>query len=449
MTKFKGRKIAFDILNRVCWNGGYSNILLSGIQDKNDVSREDVSACVNLVYGVLRNITLIDEVLKSKSLKNKLALSPPVMTAARMAGFELLFMTSVPPYAVVSYYVEMAKESGSSGEAKFLNACLRKVVPEDAQTVIEKKKTDAEKLALQFSQPLWFVKEIIRDYTIDKAREILGAANEPQPSYYRLNSSRTDVHAFTESYAYKYSGLQVADSPSSCFCIEPGKGGFPKSFFNSGTISPQDRSTQFVPYFLNPSEGESILDLCCGSGVKTLQIAEMTNSTASITAVDIVEQKLKNLASEMARLNLSGIKMVIADIASGPELGKFDKVLLDAPCSGSGTLRRRPEIRMRLSKENVIDMNLIQDKLLDAAAMYVNKGGTLGYSTCSILKKENENRIFSFLKRNSEFRISSEIVCYNVPDLLTVAVKNEYGVTFLPHLTNACGSFVSIIKRVG
>jgi 16S rRNA (cytosine967-C5)-methyltransferase len=284
-------------------------------------------------------------------------------------------------------------------------------------------------------------------YSIEKAKQILRANNNPQPSYFRVNVNRMSVDDFMAASEYNHRGFEKTESPPACVMFQHGRGGFPAREHESGWLTPQDRSTQFIPYYLMLEKGDRVLDLCCGSGIKTAQMIEIAPEDVEVTAVDRFSHKLASLENELSRLGLSRIATVEADITDKPCLGEFNKILLDAPCSNSGTVRRRPEIKYRMREADISELTATQDSLLDAASGYMTSGGSLVYSTCSILPIENDRRIEGFLYRHPEFELATGEIESSLRFVSPRARLDKYGVTFFPNSTNACGTYVCVVRK--
>jgi 16S rRNA (cytosine967-C5)-methyltransferase len=444
---YRGRRLAFEILNRVLLGGGYSNVLLAGALAGDELTIEDKSAATNLVYGVLRNLTLLDEIFRSKTEKGRLDLSPKALTLGRMAIYEILFSQSVPQYASVSEYVKMSKAESTGRESQFLNACLRQVKRTDGEGAVKYLKNPVSRMALRYSHPDWITGALFEIYGEEETSHILCADNNPQPSYFRVNVVRVSVEELMSASEYLRREFQACGSPPNCVFLPHGSGGFPGKEYESGWITPQDRSTQFVPFYLQPQPGDDILDLCCGAGIKSTQIMELMAGQGRVVAVDLFPHKLESLKAEAARLGLGGIETAEADIEKTSVPGTFDKVLLDAPCTGSGTFRRRPEIRFRLKESDVPEITAKQDRLLSAAGGHVAPGGILVYATCSILRRENEERVEKFLGGHGEFAPATAEIERKLPFVLSGFHRNRLGTTFLPVAVNGCGAFVSVLRR--
>ncbi len=449
---YHGRKIAFKALRRILYGGAFSNIISRKTIESEGASPDDNRAAVNLIYGVLRNHRLIDEVLKSKSKRKKLTLSHGALLLARMAAYELLFMDKVPGYASVSEYMKMARGVCGRRESGFMNACLRQVAPDDIDVLLKSAENEIEAIALKYSHPEWLTEKLAGTYGMKKTKAVLEANNTPQDTFFRMNRTKISIKDKEELKGEKperICNFNRVNSPPFCVCIPPGSGAFPAKEYNAGLMTAQDRSSQYIAYFAAPGDGERILDLCCGSGIKTTQLAELA-PCASITASDVHAHKLKALKAEFNRLGIDddNIEIFCGDMAKKHDLGTFDCVLLDAPCSGSGTLRRKPELKMRITEEDVRQLSDLQARLLDAAAGYVRSGGRIVYSTCSVLPEENQVLIEHFLDSHSAFENVTKETVSKLPFSTDAFIHDGIGVTFLPCDTRACGGYISVLRAI-
>ncbi len=446
-TSFKGRMVAAKALSRIITGGSYSNIVLKNLHDDPALAPRDRTVATSLVLGTLRNLTLIDEILRSKSKNHKLTLSPMNLIYARLCVYEIIFMSKIPQYASVFKYVDFAMKANAHQEARFMNACLRKVTPDDITAVLAAKASIDERLATEFSYPLWMVQLLIERHGEEETRSVLRAGNNPQPTYFRVNCIRATDLIERNTEKRDVFGLEKVTAPKYCLRLAPGKSTFPHDEYNNGLITPQDRSTQFPAHLLAPSSGERVLDMCCGSGIKTTQLAELSGNAADITAIDIHSHKLESLRAEAARLGITCITPVTVDATDCSHLGSFDKILLDAPCSGTGAVRRRPEIKSRVDASTVSRLATLQDALLSSAASRLNPGGTLVYSTCSILDVENGERIEKLIHSDSSLHADPGIFERLYPPASILGSGDGAGFILLPSRSNACGGYVAVIRK--
>ena len=442
-NRIPSRDAAFRVLDRVIHGGAFSNLALQAALEKHNLRPSARGNTTYLVYGVLRNLTLLDEVFRARTRKGRLDASAAVLLMARLAVYEILFQKKVPEYATISNYVTMASKKCSSAEAKFLNACLRRIKKTDVDHLLNKEKDPIRRCALEFSHPEWFVRTVFQTYGEGPGIKMLRANNIGMPTYYRVNTTRTSTQEILDLFHSLQLDVNAAPAPEGCIYVKSGQGYYPQREYEAGALTPQDLSTQIVAHVAAPQPGEQVLDLCCGRGTKSTHLAELMNNSGRVVAVDRFDHKIELLKKDARRLGLTIIEPRAADILGAKDLGEFDCVLLDAPCTGTGTVRRRPEIKHRLRPEDVVEMAALQRRLLSAAAACVRPGGRLVYATCSVLRDENDDVIEWFLENHPEFELDRAAMANgNVP-----CERTPFSRVFLPHQTRACAMAVSALIR--
>ena len=448
VREYRSREITYQVLHRVMFGGAYSNLVLQGALDreKEPLLPEERRAITFLFYGVLRNFFLLDAIFRSKAHRGKLSVSPSLRLLAWMAIFELLYQKRIPRYATLSEYGKMALEKCSLHESKFLTACLGKVSTKDVEPLVRVAGSKAARMALEFSHPEWFVASVLKVYGEIECLKMLRTNNLGMPAYYRVNTTRFSVRELIELFDQTQRIiLKTVHHLPGCVYFKVGETYYPRREYEGGWLTPQDFSTQIVAHAVAPRPGESVLDLCCGRGTKATHLAELMKNTGSVTACDKFEHKIDLLKADAQRLGLSIIEPHVADVTARPDLGLFDRVLLDAPCSGTGTFRRRPEIKQRLRPEDIGQLMDLQKELLDAAASYVRPGGRLVYSTCSVLPEENDDIAGRFLEKHTEFSsVAEPVEISRIP-----GQRTPFGKVFLSHQTQACASAVYVMNKRG
>jgi 16S rRNA (cytosine967-C5)-methyltransferase len=440
---YKGRKTAYRVLHRVLNGGAYSNIVLNNVLEDKSLTPGDRRTTTFLVYGVLRNLNLLDAVFRSKARKGKITATPALLLASRMAIFEILFQKKIPKYATISEYMKLASAECSKGETRFLNACLRRVSYKDMTMLLEDAENDVQRMALEFSCPDWFIESVLEYYGTEETLKMLRTGNLGMPSYYRVNRIRTSTAEIMEMYAMQHLEVNASSHIRDCIYFKAGQGHHPSREYGAGWLTPQDASTQIIAHAVAPQPGEEILDMCCGRGTKAAHMAELMGNRGRIYACDIHAHKTALLGQEAERLGINIIDAHTADATDIGELGLFDRVLVDTPCSGTGTFRRRPELKQRLRPADVIELMRLQRRLLDSAAQHVKPGGRLVYATCSVLPEENDDMAADFLERHDAFLpVRDEPAIADIPQF-----KTPFGSIFLPHQVQACGAAVYIMVR--
>jgi 16S rRNA (cytosine967-C5)-methyltransferase len=385
------RRIAFEVLRRVEQEGAYaSDLLHAGLGA--EVRTEDAGLTTELVLGVLRWRRLLDFLLEQQLKKPVGRLDLAVALALRMGLYQLRFLGRVPVRAAVNESVELVKRARKTSAATLVNAVLRRAAGEAQTAAAELLPADilgAVRLGLLHSHPTWIVERWVARFGEARAAGLLEADNRAP----RLSCA---LHDWTQQQEI-FDGLRAAG-----LRVEPGnilRSAFAVSggnvtrtaAFRTGAISIQDEASQVVPLLLGVHKGERVLDMCAAPGGKTSALARTAGRAGLVVAADLHAHRLRGMREQFARLGLSTVRLVELDAAGSLPFGvKFDRILVDAPCSGSGTFGRHPEIRWRLKAEALVDFHSLQVSLLKSGLERLAPGGRLVYSTCSLEAEENE-----------------------------------------------------------
>jgi 16S rRNA (cytosine967-C5)-methyltransferase len=399
------RRDAFEILRRVEEAGAYASILLERRAAAYGDPR-DAGLLTELVLGVLRRRSALDHAVMGASSRPLAEIDRAVLTALRLGAYALLFLDRVPDFAAVDTAVSLVRAAGRNRAAGFANGVLRKIAREGrALLPVEPAQGDLEGLALARSHPLWWVRRQAALRGPIAAAALLEADNQPAATVLApvLRISSGAVLAATLARE----GVSVEPCrfvPSALRVVA----GVPQrtSAFREGAFWIQDEASQLTVAMLGPAIGPRVADLCAAPGGKTLGLAARVSRGGIVVAADRSLGRLKRAASAFARVHVAGVACVVADLTRFPGTlaGEFDDVLVDAPCSGTGTFRRHPEIRWRLVAADLAALAARQSSLLDAAASLVAPGGRIVYSVCSMEPEEGEQVIEAFLTRQPAFR---------------------------------------------
>ena len=389
------RTAAALILKRILENREPLSLLLPEYSEK--ISQGSYPWLMAAVAGTLRHFSFISEAAGSLMRKKPSGRKSAVYFLVLSGVHELLFMNT-EEYAAVSESVESARELKFPEMSGMVNGILRNILR-------EKKELSAK--ALEFTAedelPGWLRESLIKDYGAEAAASFADDAQREPPMWVRINAGKLSREKFREGLESCGSGEKSFIAPSAVLLSKP----LPVErlpFFREGLVTVQDISAQKSVWYLAPENGERILDMCAAPGGKTSEILELTGNTASVTALDISKSRVKRLEENLRRLSIS-VTCLAADARRTDEWwdGKpFDRVLLDAPCSGTGVIRRHPDIRFIRTPDDIDKLAVSQKELMDTAWSVLKPGGALLYSTCSVMKKENELQAESFLKRHPD-----------------------------------------------
>ncbi len=404
------RKIAFDVLREVASQGAYASELLYTRMGPT-MSRADAGLATELTLGVLRWQGLLDFLLQRNLDRPVERLDLEVLLALRMGLYQLRFLERVPAHAAVSESVELAKRARKHSASSFVNAVLRKAT-RDAKISGEQLTkllpgNDAQRLAILYSHPAWLVERWVTAYGAERTTALLEANNQPAGLSCALLDSQEDATAIADSL--KADGLVAAPGRwlRSALTISNGNPSASKAF-QQGKISFQDEASQMVAHLVDAQPGQRVLDLCSAPGGKTTILARSTMPGGQVTATDLHEHRLRSTRQQLARTATHNVTLVALDATQPlPFAQPFDRILLDAPCSGTGTLARNPEIRWRLKPADLLNAQRQQTTMLRQALTILPPGGRLVYATCSLEPEENDQVVQDALPAATGLRIVS------------------------------------------
>jgi len=391
----KPRTIAYDILCDVYLNGQFANLALK--QSLQSVPDQDKNLISALVYTTLRHqiaaraqwIDLVETKPKEK-----------IGLILDLAVIQLFYFDRLPQYAVVDESVALAKKDHISS-AGLVNAVLRKVVERG-----QKELTGTDEIATQalnLSIPLWIYKLWVKQFGQDKAYKIAASMNEEGQLTARINTLKADPNEI-------YADERVNKGSLSPLAIRSSAALLNSEWFKEGKIVIQDESSQLVSVFTGVKANDRVLDLCSAPGSKATAMAAMMNNTGSILACDLYASRLELVEQQAQRLGVTNLTTLCVDgrLIGSQNLKQFDVILVDAPCSGLGVLRHKPDIKVHLKPETLDELTVLQKELLDAVAPMTKLNGNLIYSTCTLNRKENELQVLRFLEDHQNYVLVEE-----------------------------------------
>lgn len=411
MPVSSARAAAFDILLRVERESSYASELLHSATYAR-LSALDHALATELVMGVLRWRSRLDDEIASASSQPISRLDLEILIALRLALYQMRWLDRIPPRAALHESVELVKRARKRSAAPFVNAVLRKLsaAPRNREIVPGNvlpgnERDSAEILARSFAHPLWLVERWVREYGLSAARQICQHDQSAPITTIRLRTPTAEAALKQEGISLSPGGLLASARRVAAGAITQTEA------FRTGQVVIQDEASKLVAALVGPTPekqsrtGSRILDCCAAPGGKTLAIADH-NPGATITALDIHPHRAR-LLRKLLRTSHSGgqIQVVVADARNLPVSLRFDRVLADVPCSGTGTLARNPEIKWRLKPSDLAGLQARQSAILRSALAQVAPGGRLVYSTCSLEKEENEDIIEQVLAGNNSFRL--------------------------------------------
>ncbi|MFD1176176.1 16S rRNA (cytosine(967)-C(5))-methyltransferase RsmB [Paenibacillus puldeungensis] len=410
-AKPSARDTALQVLTAVEQEGAYSNLLLNGALQKSGLSGPDAGLATELVYGTISHLNTIDYLLGPFVTKGLVKLQPWVRSLLRISFYQLYYLDRIPPHAVVNEAVNIAKKRGHQGISGMVNGVLRSVLRRKDELKLPDNLPPVKRIALEHSHPEWLVSRWIEQYGEKTAEAICRANNEPPSVSVRVNRARINREDMIKQMKEK--GLEAAPSPISLDGIIVHSGGNMAltPWYREGLISVQDESSMLVAEAVAPRAGMSVLDCCAAPGGKTCHIAEILGGSGEVIANDIHPHKAKLIQDHAERLGLGNVRTLSGDATKLNERfapASFDRILLDAPCSGLGVIRRKPDLKWAKTPEDVAEIAGVQEELLNAVSGLLKPGGVLVYSTCTIEPRENADMVAQFLHQHPEFELAKD-----------------------------------------
>jgi 16S rRNA (cytosine967-C5)-methyltransferase len=369
-----------------------------------------------------------------------------IKNVLRVGIYQLKFSDRLPAFAVVDEAVKIAKIIHPEKSA-LVNAVLRNYLRRGDKILFPSlEKNPAEYIAALHSHPLWLVKKWIKIFGPEETMSLCSANNEIPPLTLRVNTLKISREELAQKFtAAGFTATPTNYSPDGIILTDSAGAIQNTNFFSEGFLRIQDEAAQLISYLINPNSADPILDVCAGSGGKATHLAAIIKNKGRIVAVDRNPEKIAELKKDATRLGINIIETQTLDLSAGlPDSlkEKFNHVLVDASCSGLGTLPRNPEIKWRTTEKDLSNFAAAQKVILQNASVAVKKGGRLIYCTCSLLPQENENIIDDFLARNKNFSLCQTPASIN-PRLLDS--RGFYRTC--PHRHNMDGFFGAILKR--
>ncbi len=405
------------------------------------LDRRDAALATRLCYGVLQNRLLLDWRLARLCSMKLEKLEIKVLCSLRVAAYQLLFLDKIPPSAAVNEAVELAKRhSRNPRAAGLVNGVLRSLLREEAPEV--RGKNNIETLSIRYSHPRWLVEEFVNLLGRSGAEALLEADNQQPPTTAQVNTLKTTLEKLIEEL--REAGVEAEPHPwlPNCLLLT-GTGDLERlDAFQRGDFYVQDAASRLAVMAANPQPGSRVLDCCAAPGGKSFAAAIAMENRGEVISCDIHPHKIKLLEAGRDRLGLSVMNPTLQNAAQTREdwVEGFDTVLTDVPCSGLGIIRKKPDIRYK-DPEPLKGLPRVQRGILDNCAQYVRPGGTLVYSTCTLLPRENDEIVDGFLAAHPDFSTEP----FDLPHL----GRQPGRMTFWPHIHGTDGFFAAKLRRKG
>ena len=437
------RELALQTLTDILIDGAYSNHALSEQIEKNELTVQDKNFMTELVYGTLQHEQLLNFYV-TPFFNGKV--KAWVRILIQMTLYQMLFLDSVPEHAAISEAVKIAKKRGGQFNGKLVNAILRELTRTPLPS-LDTIKDEAERLAVETSHPLWLIKLWSKQFGWEKTIQMARANNERVNVTIRVNGVRGTREELKQKLESEGITCEYGNLSQDALVILKGNVIKTKDF-EQGWFYVQDESSMLVARALKPKHHSKVLDTCSAPGGKTTHVAELMRQTGTVYAHDVYEHKIKLIEDNVKRLGLTNVVATLQDATTlneRYESDSFDAVLVDAPCSGLGILRRHPEVKITKQPSDLDEIMMIQKKILNTVAPLVKVGGTLVYSTCTVNRKENDKMVEQFLAQHPEYELDATLV-NRLPEVLHEQTKNGM-VQLFPGDYQTDGFFIACLKR--
>lgn len=435
------REAAYAALSSYRRNSAWSEIALDSVIKKAGLDQRDASLATRICMGVLQNKLLLDWHIGRVSSIPFSKIQPQVVDILRIGAYQILFTERIPVHAAVDESVKLANRNAGRSAAGFVNAILRRLSSERSDLPVFTDPDPVNELSVRYSHPEWLVSEYIEQFGIEQTEQLLSADNRIPAVTLQINTLSCDTESVLASLSEEGITARRHDVMADCITLESaGRIAETKSYINGGFYI-QDCASRTAVEAAGPAKGSVLIDACAAPGGKSFAAAVMMKNTGRILSFDIHEKKLDRIRYGAERLGISIIETRASDARRfDPALEcSADTVLTDVPCSGTGVIRKKPEIRYKEDSQ-LASLPEIQLDILRNQSRYVRPGGVLLYSTCSLLGRENEGVIASFLDSAEGFRPEDFETCFGG--------SSEGMLTLLPSIHGTDGFFICKLRRI-
>jgi len=437
------RRIALEVIRAVTENNAYASLVLNEKLENCGLSHEDRRFAARLAYDTVGNLRYLDHALAQVMAKPDTDIK--LRNILRLGACQLLLEDRIPDFAVTDTCVELCKELGMDGLHGVCNGILRNLIRKKDELTWPDAETDpVQALAVRWSVPEWLVEKLTADYGREEAIALM-ACSQQSAITVRPNLTQLDDAGFEKLLSAKVWNHEPGLVPHAVRIT--GMADLARDAgFVGGQFSIQAEGSMLACMAVGAKRGMTVLDACAAPGGKSCYLAELMSGTGRVQSWDLHPHRVDLIEAQVRRLRLENVRPMVRDALKPREdlIDTLDAVLLDAPCSGTGDIAEKPDLKLRIAEESIAQLVETQRAMLDTLAPYVKRGGTLVYSTCSVLKDENERQIEAFLGRHPEFRVDA--LPLDVPERF----RNQYGplgLQLLPERDNMPGFYLVRLKR--
>lgn len=434
------RKASVDIIYNILKNSSSLSDELNTFRANTDMGQQDIRLVSELANGVLRNLEYIDYTISLFSSVKLNKISPYILCVLRISAYQIMFMDRIPKSAAVNEGVKLAKKSNFKA-ASFVNALLRRLSSNEETILLPEDRN--KMLSIKYSCPEWIIQHWI-DTVGEDAEELAKAMNTKTSTMLRVNKLKTTADELVRMLnedgwiCERYTSPVF---PKIDYLVSAQKAGniLSSEAYRNGLFYIQDSAGAYAGHVLNPSKNSVVIDMCASPGGKTTHLAEITENSGTIHAFDVSEYKINRIEENLSRLGITCVNTNVMDSTVMHEelINTADYILVDAPCSGLGIIRKKPDIKYARKPDDIKELSQISIKILYNAAEYLKKGGRMVFSTCTTTYEENQGVLYEFLKHRKDFKLV-KIDC---------TIENDGYITLYPHRNDCDGFFISLLMK--
>jgi 16S rRNA (cytosine967-C5)-methyltransferase len=440
------RYVALRTIERVDNGGAYSNLLLNEMINNSALNEKDSRLFTELVYGTISRKLLLEYYL-TPFIQNPKKVDSWVKNLLSLSVYQLVFLDKVPDHAIINEAVEIGKHRGNSGIGKFVNGVLRAFQREGVPS-LEKIQDPVKRLSIEISMPQWLTEKLIKQLGMEETRKLGVSLFEKSHVSGRVDTNEITIDEALEELKREH--IEVSASRISPYGVVADKGFLAGSYlFAAGKLTIQDESSMLVAPAMQIEENHVVLDACAAPGGKTTHIATFLDAKKGgrVKSLDIHDHKIKLIKQNAERLHVKEVvdteKLDAREVGTEFPAEYFDRILVDAPCSGLGLMRRKPDIKYHKSAQDFEQLPKIQLEILESVAQTLKQWGIMVYSTCTIAEEENQEVVAAFLEKHPEFKK----IDVKVNELVQTAVQDQM-LTLYPHQLGTDGFFICCMQKV-
>lgn len=439
------REEVLDLLLQVEKEKSYAQLSLKNALT--DMDQRDKALATEIFYGTLKYQIQLDYFLNQYSKTPVKKMKPLIRNILRMSVYQLLYLDKIPASAVINEAVKIVKKRKMQGLSGFVNGVLRNIDREKENlTFPDMRKDQGKYYSIKYALPEWIVKMWFKSYGEEKTQKICEALNKRAMVCGRCNTLKGSVEEIKAAFIKEGIEVEEGELLEEAFYIKKVGSLQNSPSFKAGEWTVQDESAMLVAHVVNPKRGDYVLDMCSAPGGKSMHMAAMMANKGEIISCDIHPHKLELIEKNAKRLGINIIKPTLQDgtIFNEAWEGQFDKVLLDAPCSGLGIMKRKPDIRLNKTYEDLEDIAAIQRELFKQAVRYLKEDGVLVYSTCTISKIENENMVKEMM---ALYGLELVNMVDTIPEKLQASIEDNGMLQILPYVADTDGFFIASLRK--